>query len=482
MSTLAIAATAALALAAVAAKGSSARAPKPDLGAPPSWLTPEAQGVLEQLEAAYGVKIVAAPRAVYLLAPPARLRALLQPPAAAVHRRLLVSAGMSPSLARSYAGDATHWDGLQSVVAALLGQASVRAPGLDWSDLGAIPVPAPGHPPGPVWSVSKRAMVEGKAPKPFRFCDLPAVPMGSPRGPVLLELPKVQPPLFLSHGVTIDGLEHARACGGLLWPSFALTWRVPQSYGDLLFLADTSVISQILKPTGRPSALKHAYLAATDIWSPTVSDLEKHETEIDAQRVGGLYRGLQDGLVSDMASRPSSLDLVGGFSSFGNEDAALTDRVESVPKLAAHMRAILAAHSGDDDFYLQRLRNDQIWPYRYPYAELKIVGRVEVRAMPLCLYPEALAHRVVPQLDAMGFCGFRVPFSWSGGPRSTWSSDAELELAWATAATAALLRWAEAPCAAPGNVEIGSVAKQAGSYHPLLRLGRTAELGPAVRC
>ncbi len=39
MSTLAIAATAALALAAAAAKGSSARAPKPDLGAPPSWLT-----------------------------------------------------------------------------------------------------------------------------------------------------------------------------------------------------------------------------------------------------------------------------------------------------------------------------------------------------------------------------------------------------------------------------------------------------------
>jgi hypothetical protein len=389
---------------------------------------------------------------------------------------------MSPSLGRSYAEDVTHWDGLQSVVAALLDQASVRAPGFDWSDFGVIPVPAPGHPPGAVWSVSKRAMVEGKAPKPFRFCDQPAVPMGEASGPVLLELPKVKVPLFLSHGVSIEGLAQAKACSGLLWPSFALTWRVPLNYGDAVFVADARTVSAIVKPTGKPSALKHAYLAATDIWSPTVTDLEKREVEIGQQRTGRLYRGLQSDLVADMATKPSGEDLVGGFSYFNESDAGLTDRVDSAPKLAAHMRAILDAHGGGDP-YLQRPRRDDIWPYRYPYAELKIVGRVEVSSMPLCLYPDRLAGHVEPQLDALGFRGFRVPFPWSGGPRSSWQgADREAtERAWATAATSALLRWAAAPCDAARGQQ-GAAARQAGSYHPLLRLGRTADLGPAVRC
>ena len=481
MPVLALAATAALALAA-ATRGSLARAPKPDLGGPPAWLTPEAQGLLERVEQAYGVKILLAPRAVYLLAPPARLRALLQPHAASAHERLLASVGMNRDLAQSYARDVGHWDGLQAVVAALLDQVGASAPGLDWSDLSVIPVPSPGHPAGPVWSVSKRTMVEGKPLKPFRFCDQPAVPMGEASGPVLLELPKVKVPLFLSHGVSIEGLEHAKACGGLLWPSFALTWRVPLSYGDAVFLADVRTISSIVKPTGKPSALKHAYLAATDIWSPTVTDLEKREAEIDQQRTGRLYRGLQSDLVADMATKPSGDDLVGAFSYFGQSDAGLTDRVDSVPKLAAHMRAILDAH-GDGDPYAQRPRRDDIWPYRYPYAELKIAGRVEASSMPLCLYPDRLAGRVGPQLDALGFRGFRVPFPWSGGPRSSWQgADREAtERAWATAATSALLGWAAAPCDAARGQQ-GAAARQAGSYHPLLRLGRTAELGPSVRC
>jgi len=481
MPVLALAATAALALAA-ATRGSFARAPKPDLGGPPAWLTPDAQALLERVERAYATKIVLAPRAVYLLAPPARLRALLQPHAARAHQQLLASVGMSQDLAWSYARNVDHWDGLQAVVAALLDQVGASAPGLDWLDLAVIPVPAPGHPVGPVWSVSKRAMVEGKRPKPFRFCDLPAVPMGEASGPVLLELPKVKVPLFLSHGVSIEGLAHAKDCGGLLWPSFALTWRVPPSYGDVVFLADVRTISSIVKPTGKPSALKHAYLAATDIWSPTVTDLEKREAEIDQQRTGRLYRGLQSDLVADIATKSSGDDLVGVFSYFNESDGALTDRVDSVPKLAAHMRAILDAH-GDGDPYAQRPRRDDIWPYRYPYAELKIVGRVEASSMPLCLYPDSLAVQVEPQLDALGFRGFRVPFPWSGGHRSSWhgGDGGAVERAWAAAATSALLRWATAPCASARGQQ-GAAARQAGSYHPLLRLGRTAELGPPVRC
>jgi hypothetical protein len=479
--TLALAATAALALAA-ATRGSLARAPKPDLGGPPVWLTPDAQALLERVERVYASKIVLAPRAVYLLAPPARLRALLQPHAARAHQQLLVSAGMDRDLAQSYAQNVDHWDGLQAVVAALLDQVGASAPGLDWADLSVIPVPSPGHPVGPVWSVSKRTMVEGKPPKPFRFCDQPAVPMGEASGPVLLELPKVKVPLFLSHGVSIEGLEQAKACGGLLWPSFALTWRAPSSYGDVVFLADVRTISSIVKPTGKPSALKHAYLAATDIWSPTAADLEQYETAIDQQRAGNRYLGLQAGLAVDVVSKPAGDDLVGAFSYFGQSDGELTDRVDSVPKLAAHMRAILDAH-GDGDPYAQRPRRDDIWPYRYPYAELKIVGRVEASSMPLCLYPDSLAGRVEPQLDALGFRGFRVPFPWSGGRRSSWrgGDGGAAEHAWAAAATSALLRWATAPCASARGQQ-GAAARQAGSYHPLLRLGRTAELGPPVRC
>jgi hypothetical protein len=102
---------------------------------------------------------------------------------------------------------------------------------------------------------------------------------------------------------------------------------------------------------------------------------------------------------------------------------------------------------------------------------------------PAVVNPDSLAAQVEPQLDALGFRGFRVPFPWSGGRRSSWrgGDGGAAEHAWAAAATSALLRWATAPCASARGQQ-GAAARQAGSYHPLLRLGRTAELGPPVRC
>lgn len=479
MPTLALAATAALAFAA-AAKGSFARTLKPNLGAPPAWLTPEAQALLERVEQAYAVKVLLGNRAVYLVGAPARLRSLLRPGAARIHQQLLVSAGMDRDLALSYARNTDHWDGLHSVITALLDQVATPVPGLDWMEISVIPVPAPGQPVGPVWSVAKRMMIEGKPLQPFRFCDQPAVPMGEASGPALIELPKVKVPLFLSHGVTIEGLGHARACGGLLWPSFALTWRVPAGYGDVVFLADTRTIAKIVKPTGRPSGLKHAYLAATDIWSPTAADLEKYETAIDQERQGRRYMGLQADLAVDIISKPADFDLVGAFSYFGQSDAGLTDRVETLPQLTNHMRAILTAHGGDDP-YVQLPGDRDIYPYRYPYAELKVAGRVEASSMPVCLYPDSLASQVEPQLDALGFQGFRVPFSWSGGRRSSWRSNDATERAWAAAATSALLRWAGAPCDAAHGQRVAD-ARRASGYSPMLQLGRRAELGPPIRC
>jgi hypothetical protein len=428
-------------------RGSAARRVPLPAGADlrPSWLSSEAEAALRELGAAYKVEVLAGEDNLYLLGNARKLRGLLKAPW--LHRGLLVGAGADPRTASSYAENAEVWDGLESLILSYLG---LKA-GDEVSDhlSGVVFVPAPGYPQVPVWSVAKGKPAPAKPLVPFRFCDEPVVASGSALGPVFIELPRLKPRLFLSHGISVEALRSAVSCGGLLWPSVALTWKIPIGFGDLVFFFDTQMLTQILKPTGSPSAMKHVYLASTDIWSPRVSDLLKLEQKIDLQRAGRSSRPFQSDFEIDQI-RASESSMVGGFA--GTIDGASVERVSSIPALAREMARIHKVHSTG------------VSPYalcRYPYGEMKFAGKVSIGSLPLCVCPSDQSREVEPLLRQAGFRGELVVFPWSKGPRSSWGNEAlSLEQPWSDAVMAALARWSQAAPAEPGALlRVSSVGR-----------------------
>jgi hypothetical protein len=405
------------------------------VGLRPSWLSGEAEAALRELGAAYKVEVLAGEDNLYILGNARKLRGLLK--ASWLHRGLLVGAGANPQTASSYAENTEVWDGLQSLILFYLG---LKA-GDEVSDhlSGVVFVPAPGYPQVPVWSVAKGKPAPAKPLVPFRFCDEPVVASGSASGPVFLELPRLKPRLFLSHGISVDALRSAVSCGGLLWPSVALTWKVPIGFGDAAFFFDTQILPKILKPTGSPSAMKHVYLASTDIWSPRVSDLLRLEQKIDLQRAGRSSRPFQADFEIDQI-RASESSMVGGFA--GTMDDASVERVSSVSSLVREMARIHKVHSTG------------VNPYalcRYPYGEMKFAGKVSIGSLPLCVCPSDQSRQVESLLRQAGFRGELVVFPWSAGPRSSWGNEAlSLEQPWADAVMGALARWSQAAPAEPG--------------------------------
>jgi len=418
-------------------RGSVARRPPSSagVGLRPSWLSGEAEAALRELGAAYKVEVLAGEDNLYILGNARKLRGLLK--ASWLHRGLLVGAGANPQTASSYAENTEVWDGLQSLILFYLG---LKA-GDEVSDhlSGVVFVPAPGYPQVPVWSVAKGKPAPAKPLVPFRFCDEPVVASGSASGPVFLELPRLKSRLFLSHGISVDALRSAVSCGGLLWPSVALTWKVPIGFGDAVFCFDTQILPKILKPTGSPSAMKHVYLASTDIWSPRVSDLLRLEQKIDLQRAGRSSRPFQADFEIDQI-RASESSMVGGFA--GTMDDASVERVSSVSSLVREMARIHKVHSTG------------VNPYalcRYPYGEMKFAGKVSIGSLPLCVCPSDQSRQVESLLRQAGFRGELVVFPWSAGPRSSWGNEAlSLEQPWADAVMGALARWSQAAPAEPG--------------------------------
>lgn len=431
-------------------------------GAP--WERPEVAGAAKEILRLLGLKDVRVGEKgqIYLIGSPRKLEGLLRGAGRYGVQRMLSSCGVDRMGIRSYMDNLDHWDGLFDAVSLFLEEKGVKAdPEKEYASWSIELIPEPGRPAGRTWSALKGKVLSDEKFKAFRFCDQPSVPLGDPLGPVLVSMDENKiPPLFLSHGVTLEGLEEVDRCGGFLWPSIALTWRVPEGYGDVVFLADTQLLPEILKPSGKPSNHKHLYLAGTDIWSPTAKDLAKTQAQIAKQMRGESDRGLQSDLLLSGASKANWDNLVGTFSYVGN-DAKATDRIETRSALVKAMRAILDEHTHGPDPYTypeERHRRYQA-SYRYPYAEMKVVGVVKPSSMVACLYPKSMARKVHAMLDKIGFQGFRIPFDWDKGPRSGWVHDQRTHTLWASAATKALLAWSKRPCDTPG-VRVGAAHEQ----------------------
>jgi hypothetical protein len=446
---------------------------------------------------------------IYLMAPPRRLERLItRTDHESGHTlwssgfelgQLLQSARVHRSTIDSYVRDVTHWNGLFGVVDLFMQEmGAARDLRNDWNNWTVRVVPKGGSPTVQTWSAKADRVIKPKKVEPFRFCKAgPIVHMGSSTGPALVQFadrsidgfgvnsreplnPRrstwtyMLPRMFLSHGVAFDSFKAIEKCGGFLWPSFALTWRQPASYGDVVFLAPINVLQKALTPKWKTPF----YLAGTDIWSPTARDLSRRQERITEQLRGRSDRVNQNDLLLSSSADPTWDNLVGAMSWDSPEDVDQTERITNRRDLVYALWEIMTDHVMEERRIISGIRLDPwsaqntgpsswttrskipaIYAYpprpewdaggdrRYPYAELKVIGVVPVHNMVACFYPRQKRKRVHAFLDRQRFAGHRVPFDWSGPSKGDLSRghaqhDA-LRREWAATVTRTILTWAE---------------------------------------
>ncbi len=409
---------------------------------------------------------------VYLVDKPAQLERLVGKHAGWSHERLLRGV-FSHGTVGSYVENATYWDGLEGVVSSFI----MHRMETEYDTWTVIPLPIPGWPRRQVWSARLDRIVRPneKPVRPFDLCGAKPTRFGSPGGPVLLQLGEwskhqdeaygpvraeggwhEHPPLFMSHGVDLDDLKNVVRCGGLRWPSWAVTWRVPPTYGDVVFLGDVNVVKDLASGARR----KGFYLAGTDIWSMAGRELDMLEKAVNlelrgdgawwsgdvAREKGGWgQRGLQNDLLASTAGKDDWDSVVGAMSySFGGDDT-LTDQIKDRRRFVSILDGIIEDHVVDDDPYVYPPRPewDGHGKNRYPYMELKVVGRVSLSDLPAVVYPVRARARVFAALDQLGFRGARIPYRWSGAWAAKTKHDDALRRRWAVTVTTAIVHWTE---------------------------------------
>jgi hypothetical protein len=395
-------------------------------------------------------------RAVYLLGPGSRLesmvgvksRSMEYTIAHASQGKLDSRSGVQMRRGKYLRGarwfeEPTHWDALEYGMVSLVSTEDAEFINEEWS---LIPIPLPGHPPRRTWSLLKQKWIPGRRVK-WAVCDEDPIDFGSAQGSPLLIAPGV-PPLFVSHGVAYESFRAIEKCGGFMWPSLAVTWRLPPAYGDIVFLADQSVLTSTLKPRGR----RDLALFPSDVWTWTASEILSWEKAVNFELRGDFrwwanQRDREDG---GWGIRGVQADLL--YCRRTAEDIARQhigdswqDRVKSVPALVKRIKRLLHIYKDygtpyeyeDEDVDRPDIRARYGSEAAYPYLELKAAGMVRPSDMVLCAYPRTRRVRVERFLDRVGFRGRRVPFTYTGGTKTVVSGAARV--AWASAATAAVL-------------------------------------------
>ena len=414
----------------------------------------------------------------------------------------------------------------------------LRGPSGDsyFSDFTVLPVPAPGGPQMPWWSVAKNKWMEPVYVKPFDYCTAaPRVDLGHLDGPFVFRLLEdkgdarlgagtdpdlrpfplpfgddvtdtardVFPPLFLYHAVPLAKMRDIEACGGLLYPSCNLSWRVgPYDAKGLILLADVRAIGTLLKggsesatTKGRGLVLKpdrgsemrsgrrldrHAKARTWELkgdrgWWSNASYEDAASATRATNKGGWGLRGLQQRLVN----QGMTLDEMMGHEDYKREP--IVRRSQLVDRLRELMYAY-TGYSSDGSSPQQynasahhlydatdNHHHGEFTGFDEDYLELTAFGKVDLSSFPAVVYPSRYRRGVETFLDRMGYTGIRIRVPFQGPVADDYSgktyayADAEAKVAWGAAATEYILRTAFNGargdlCKLPG-VRVGSALK-----------------------
>jgi hypothetical protein len=341
-----------------------------------------------------------------------------------------------------------------------------------------LPMPTPGRPMFPWFSVRDRKWKKPTPPGSYRLSTDPLLSpktfLGEPTGALLLEhvecrYPRSRskyhsiPPIFVSHAFDFEDMVHIENDGGLLWPEFQVSWKVPAHVGDCLFLVDSASFLYGLKPTGK-KMLFSLYETDMDSDSSKYSSLQRYEKAINHELSGNLEwwngddedissedggwgrRTLQDNLlitgtaIDDLGYSKSDLTPIKSWGTFWNKMSALVNAWSGLEAAGGDPYW----YGSDAEYYNNFVDRDEGPFFQYPYMEAKIRGLVTLDGLVACLYPRDKEREIEAFLDRMGFVGWRIPVDWSGpGHREqTRRYTQETRGEWASAMTSAILHFA----------------------------------------
>lgn len=350
---------------------------------------------------------------------------------------------------------------------------------VDWSSsISVIPIPAPGGPQVRWWSAKRQQLMSPVRLKPFRLCvSEDAVKIGDCAGPALLKHhSRKLPPIFMSHGVDFTSMRHIQACGGLLWPSLAITWKVPPSYGDVLFLADIRTLVGSLRPAGKLT--KSIVTFGTDSFTMTGRQFERFERAITWELMGDRRwwngdRSADEGSrgLRDVQNTFVVDELLDDLESVGtsSDDEAQTP-IKSMGTVWRRIDRLYWRHAdlsggqyeyAPHDVVLQSIQGGDM----YHYMETKVRKIVDLNSFVACFIPSDRASEAHDFLDVMGFEGWRLPFEWNGRDASL--ADDEERASWAKTVTEAILRWSDEPCGYDGAVIPSIMERSSESYEAI---------------
>lgn len=262
-----------------------------------------------------------------------------------------------------------------------------------------VVLPRPGGPTTPWYSVKKRRWMEPEGERSWDVCAArgPGI-YGEPDGPVVARF-ESGPPIIAAHVTSEVSFSAMRECGGLLWPSVAVSWQPHLWTSDTYLFFDVRLLERNLGPTAtRGTRDKTVLLANTDTWTPGARDLEKNKALAEAE-----LRGDKDMRGTWLYVLGPQVDEDTGSNQGGVPDDA--KRLKTWSAVNARLRKLRKLHGDDyvklgDDEYSKQSE-------RYPYLELKISDRVDINSCPLIVMPatRGIHDRVEDGLRGMGYRG-----------------------------------------------------------------------------
>lgn len=331
-----------------------------------------------------------------------------------------------------------------------------------WEDWDVIPIPYPGRPDENYYSVKKDKFLSPHPLPAYSFCDEKLIEIGDAEygSGILRNRNSKIPPLFISHAVAFESFKNILNCGGFLWPSLAITWKVPPSYGDILFLADVNLLKNA---TSR--RVSKFVITESDSYSPTSEKIRRLEKAIDFELRGDIkwwhngYERSDGGMgirrVQDNIFYKSldPYDVVGGLAPDQKFLTSMREIWWRFKHLLKHHTKVVGPFEYEDKDELIE-RSFVLKPFHssrgeilvkeesidiYPYMEMKARGVLGINNMVACFYPKRNKKRVKTFLDKMNFKGCRIPVDVKT-PKKTQSNDKE-RVVWANAMNQSIAKW-----------------------------------------
>ena len=236
------------------------------------------------------------------------------------------------------------------------------------------------------------------------FCKIAPALHAEPDGPVMVHDSAKNIDFMMTHGFDffrpgvgwkeISGFINR--CGGLLFPSVGIGQIPAAAIGIVVFVLDTGVVLQGMKPYRSGRGRWPVVTYTTDAWTETTRDFLGEASYIAFQQLTGqwvpnIYGQTHFYVLGPRISRTSE--------DIGGELVLDTKKLSSVVSRRARVwqRDLTGTEIND--------LGSELTVNRYPYIEAKVNGIVAVDALSACAVPSFLSRPVGAMLRAIGFQG-----------------------------------------------------------------------------